>query len=66
MAESALSDLRVLELGEFVSAAWCTRAFAVMGAEVIKVESPSGDRSRRIGPFPNDIPNYEKSGLYLY
>ena len=35
MAESALSDLRVLELGEFVSAAWCTRAFAVMGAEVI-------------------------------
>ena len=66
MAESALSDLRVLELGEFVSAAWCTRAFAVMGAEVIKVESPSGDRSRRSGPFPNDIPNSEKSGLYLY
>ena len=66
MADGALSDLRVLELGEFVSAAWCARAFAIMGAEVIKVETPVGDKARRVGPFPNDIPHSEKSGLFLY
>jgi crotonobetainyl-CoA:carnitine CoA-transferase CaiB-like acyl-CoA transferase len=38
-----------------------------MCADVIKVESPAtGDESRRAGPFPNDDPNLETSGAYLY
>jgi crotonobetainyl-CoA:carnitine CoA-transferase CaiB-like acyl-CoA transferase len=37
-----------------------------MGAEVLKLEPPAGDRSRREGPFPGDIPDREKSGLFLH
>ena len=69
MAEvkGALSDLRVLELGEFVSAPWCSKVFSGMGAEVIKVEPPGrGDKARRAGPFPGDVPHPEKSGLFMY
>jgi len=32
-----LSDLRVIEFGEFVSAPYCSRLFADLGAKVIKV-----------------------------
>src|SRR5579863_7304384 len=42
----ALSDLRVIELGTGVAAAWCGKAFADLGADVIKVEPPSGDPLR--------------------
>lgn len=66
MSQGALSDLKVLDLGDYVSAPWCARVFANLGAEVIKIEPPVGDRSRSAGPFPKDIPNPEQSGLYLY
>ena len=66
MSQGALSDLKVLDLGDYVSAPWCARVFANLGAEVIKIEPPDGDRSRLAGPFPKDIPHPEKSGLYLY
>ena len=67
MKEQALSDLTVVEWGSFISAAFCTKFMADLGAEVIKVEPPgSGDLSRQYGPFPDDIPHNEKSGLFLY
>jgi crotonobetainyl-CoA:carnitine CoA-transferase CaiB-like acyl-CoA transferase len=43
-----LSDLRVLDLGQGVSAPFCARLLADQGAEVIKVEPPDGDLARRI------------------
>jgi crotonobetainyl-CoA:carnitine CoA-transferase CaiB-like acyl-CoA transferase len=64
--EGALSNLRVIELGNFVSAAFCTKLLADLGAEVIKVEQLGGDESRRHGPFLNDVPNPESSALFLY
>ena len=67
MTAQALSGLKVVEFGEFISAAYCTKMMADMGAEVIKVEEPGrGDEARSYGPFPNDLPHPEKSGLFLY
>ena len=67
MSEQALSGLKIVEYGSFVSAPYCTKLMADLGAEVIKVEEPgSGDESRRYGPFLNDEPDPEKSGLFLY
>jgi len=42
----ALSDLRAVELGTGVAASWCGKAFADLGADVIKVEPPQGDPLR--------------------
>ncbi len=66
MPEAPLAGLRVLELGEFVSAAYCTRLLADLGAEVVKVEPPHGDRARRYGPFRGGVPDREASGLFLF
>ncbi len=67
MTDGALSGLTVLELGHFVAVPWCGRFFAGLGATVIKVEDPgTGDKARRAGPFPGDVPDPEKSGLFLY
>jgi crotonobetainyl-CoA:carnitine CoA-transferase CaiB-like acyl-CoA transferase len=67
MAEQALAGVRVLECGHMVSAAYATKLMADLGADVIKVESPSvGDRARARGPFPGGVPHPEKSGLFLY
>lgn len=44
-----LSDLRVLEIGHFVAAPFCTRLLGDLGAEVIKIEPPGGDPVRQWG-----------------
>jgi crotonobetainyl-CoA:carnitine CoA-transferase CaiB-like acyl-CoA transferase len=63
----ALSGLKVVELGEMVSAPYAAKLMADMGAEVIKIERPGvGDRARTRGPFPGGQAHPEKSGLYLY
>jgi CoA:oxalate CoA-transferase len=62
-----LTDVTVIELGEHISASACTKTMAALGARVIKIELPAiGDPARRMGPFPNDEPHSEKSGLFLY
>lgn len=48
-----LSGLRVLELGHFIAAPFCTRVLADLGADVIKVEPPKkGDPVRSWGEIP--------------
>ncbi|MGE4432263.1 MAG: CaiB/BaiF CoA transferase family protein [Sphingobium sp.] len=44
-----MSGLRVLELGHFVAAPFCTRLLADLGAEVIKIEPKKGDPVRDWG-----------------
>jgi crotonobetainyl-CoA:carnitine CoA-transferase CaiB-like acyl-CoA transferase len=63
----ALSSLKIVEVGEMVSAPYATKLMADLGAEVIKVERPgTGDHARTRGPFPGGTPHPDKSGLYLY
>ncbi len=67
MAEQALKGIRVLDLSEGIAGPYCTRLLGCYGAEVIKVEKPGeGDKSRKVGPFPRDIPHPEKSALFLH
>src|SRR5262245_29641770 len=63
---SIFAAMKILECGEGVAAAFGTKLLADLGGEVIKVEPPSGDLTRQRGPFPQDEPDREKSGLFIY
>jgi len=50
MGDSALSDLRVLEMGQLLAGPFCGQLLADFGAEVIKIEAPGiGDPMRQWG-----------------
>ena len=57
--------LRVLELGGGFSAAYAAKLLGDHGADVVKVEPPEGDPTRRRGPFPDGVEDPEKSGAFL-
>ena len=53
MTAGALEGVRVVELGQMVSAPYCAKLFADYGADVLKVEPLGGDAARhrrRAGP----------------
>jgi CoA:oxalate CoA-transferase len=67
MPPQALDDLLVLDLTHYIAGPYCTKLLADYGARVIKIERPDGgDPCRRLGPFPDDVPHPEKSGLFLH
>src|SRR4030042_5924773 len=67
MAKQPLSDVRVRDLTWHIAGPACTKFFADYGADVIKIERPDGgDPARRLGPFYQDDPHPEKSGLLLF
>ena len=47
-ASGPLSGLKVVDLGQVYLGPYCGLMFALMGAEVIKVEPPGGDSIRGI------------------
>ena len=65
MAVNFFAGLKVLDLGQGISAPFCAKMFADLGAQVIKVEPPGGDAARTLGPFPGDVPDLEGSGIFL-
>ncbi|TBL76304.1 CaiB/BaiF CoA transferase family protein [Paenibacillus thalictri] len=66
MAEGPLSGVKLVEYCSSVAGSYCAKLFADLGAEVIKVEKPEGDEARKKGPFLDDKPDPELSGLFLY
>lgn len=66
-ATPALGGTTVLELTSGIPGGYCGRLLAMLGADVIKVESRRRpDRARLAGPFPADEPHPERSGLHRY
>ncbi|MBI3328873.1 MAG: CoA transferase [Nitrospinae bacterium] len=66
MTQGPLTALRIIEYSTSLAAAACGKILADLGAEVIKIEPPGeGDPARHHGPFPADIPDPERSGLFL-
>jgi crotonobetainyl-CoA:carnitine CoA-transferase CaiB-like acyl-CoA transferase len=49
MTSPPLLGLKILEIGHYVAAPFCTRILADLGAEVIKIEPPGGDPFRGWG-----------------
>lgn len=47
----ALEGIRVLECAQVMAGPYCGMILADLGAEVVKVEPPAGDDTRRWGPF---------------
>ena len=63
--QGPLSGVNVLDLSWIVAGPTVGRAMADYGATVIRVESPTRvDTARVVGPFHQDEPGVENSGLY--
>jgi len=63
--ELLLGTYRVLELAD-EKGVYCGKLLADMGADVVKVEPPGGDRTRFRGPFYQDEADREKSLYFLH
>ena len=50
MNDAPLKGLKVVELARILAGPWIGQTLADLGAEVIKVEAPEGDDTRRWGP----------------
>ena len=62
---TALAGLRILDLTD-LKGAMCAKLFGDMGADVLKIEPPEGDATRRIGPFLDGQPHLEQSLLFWF
>jgi crotonobetainyl-CoA:carnitine CoA-transferase CaiB-like acyl-CoA transferase len=66
---SPFKAIKIVECGQGVSAAFGAKLLADLGADVIKVEPPEGDLTRRRGPFrqgDESASDPEKGGAFTY
>lgn len=64
-ARGPLSELRVLDLSRNLPGAYCARALAAYGAEVIQLEAPrTGSTLRLVAPFYKDLPHHNRGALH--
>lgn len=61
-----LAGLRVVELGSEIAGPYCTKLLVDLGADVYKIEPPSGDPLRSRGPAAGGGSNPEGSALFQY
>ena len=61
-----LDGLRVVEIAGDIAGPYCTKLLVDLGADVTKIEPPSGDPLRRWGPFPGGVPDPNRSGMFEY
>ena len=65
-SKAPLAGLRVLELSRILAGPWAGQLLADLGADVIKVESPQGDDTRRWGPPFVDNPDGSRDAAYFH
>ena len=59
--------MKIIDLSHYMAGPYCTKLLCGLGADVIKVEKPDGgDPARKLGPFPGDKPDPERSGMFSF
>ncbi len=67
MTDKPLAGLRILELARILAGPWVGQLLADLGADVVKVESPSGDDTRQWGPpFVTGVEGENLSAAYFH
>lgn len=61
-----LAGLKILELARVLAGPWAGQILADLGADVIKVESPDGDGTRKWGPPWIERANGEREAAYYH
>ena len=65
--KTPLAGLKVIELARILAGPWIGQTLADLGAEVIKVEAPQGDDTRRWGPpFVRDADGNDGDAAYFH
>jgi crotonobetainyl-CoA:carnitine CoA-transferase CaiB-like acyl-CoA transferase len=64
--QGALVGWRVLEICDGLAGSFCAKVLGDLGAEVVKVEPPTGHPSRHWGPRRADAPTEEPGGRFRY
>jgi len=65
--KTSLPGLRVLEIGHHISASYCCKLLADLGADVVKIEQQDiGDPLRSTGSFPDDLEDPTIGALFRY
>jgi len=64
--QQLLSGIRVVELAEGVAGSYCGKLFADLGADVVKVEAPSGDELRHRESIARGPDGLFRGGAFLH
>jgi crotonobetainyl-CoA:carnitine CoA-transferase CaiB-like acyl-CoA transferase len=61
-----LAGLHVVEIATEISGPYAAKLLVDLGADVVKIEPPTGDPLRHWGPFPDGVPDPQRCGLFEY